>query len=72
MMYKHSCLSEVFPDIDHTGYVPINMENVFSFLGLWKKTKTNKTRIIRLFWKSGKQIVSAMLKINVFQKTNRP
>lgn len=50
MMYKHSCLSEVFPDIDHTGYVSINMENVFSFLGLWgKKTKTNKTRIIRLF-----------------------
>lgn len=39
MMYKHSCLSDVFPGIDHTGYVSINMENVFSFLGLWKKKR---------------------------------
>lgn len=49
-MYKHSCLSEIVPDIAHLS--SLNMENVFSSLGRMKnrKPKKEKKRIyIRYF-----------------------
>lgn len=69
MMYKHSCLSEVFPDIAPLS--PLNMENVFRSLGRMKNRKPKKKKekkIYSLFCKSGKRIVSVVLKIIVFHK----